>query len=420
MKNVLVIDASPVFAEFLKDKFTSEKIENAFIQGKLDSIPKIISVFPDLVIVDIQEETPMDSMLEFLKRVKNDPNASRIPMIATGPLIEKNMIAVYAKLGIQKYFVKPIKFDIFFESVGHFLKHFFSMDTTPCVLEIHRNENIIFIEISKGLNREKLFLLRYRLSELIKNTALEAPKIIVMITNLDLTFVDGLNLELLLDNVKENPKVKPENVYILTVSGFVRDLIAGHPEYSGMKVSTDISQVLNSLVETTSSAHLSDIISERILSPSQMDNASLEMRFSLDLQPQETKAEENGVLQGKKISMLNDDAHLCELVKSEFNKLNIACDTYSDASSFLSDVTKENYSLVIIDILLPGTSGLEIIKRLKELPSAPLIFVYAQVPNREIVVHSLQMGAKQYLIKPQEPGVIVKKAVEVLNAETKR
>ena len=206
MKNVLVIDASPVFAEFLKDKFTSEKIENAFIQGKLDSIPKIISIFPDLVIVDIQEETPMDSMLEFLKRVKNDPNASRIPMIATGPLIEKNMIAVYAKLGIQKYFVKPIKFDIFFESVGHFLKHFFSMDTTPCVLEIHRNENIIFIEISKGLNREKLFLLRYRLSELIKNTALEAPKIIVMITNLDLTFVDGLNLELLLDNVKENPK----------------------------------------------------------------------------------------------------------------------------------------------------------------------------------------------------------------------
>uniref|UniRef100_UPI00288AFDFE hypothetical protein n=1 Tax=Streptomyces naphthomycinicus TaxID=2872625 RepID=UPI00288AFDFE len=80
-------------------------------QGKLDSIPKIISIFPDLVIVDIQEETPMDSMLEFLKRVKNDPNASRIPMIATGPLIEKNMIAVYAKLGIQKYFVKPIKFD---------------------------------------------------------------------------------------------------------------------------------------------------------------------------------------------------------------------------------------------------------------------------------------------------------------------
>ena len=194
MKNVLVVDASPIFSEFLKDKFSEEKIEVTFIQDKLDSIPKMISMLPDLVILDINETDNAAFLLDYLQKIKADPNASRIPLIATGPVMERKEIALFAKFGIHKYFIKPIKFDFFFDSIGTILRTAFSMDTTPCVLDIHCNGNIIFIEIAQGLNREKLSLLRYKRSEMIEKTGLDAPKVVIMMTNLDLTFVDGLNI----------------------------------------------------------------------------------------------------------------------------------------------------------------------------------------------------------------------------------
>ena len=58
-------------------------------------------------------------------------------------------IAALAKYGVIKYFAKPIQFDIFFEAIGKILNNQLSLDTTPCVLDLHRNGNIIFIEIAQ-------------------------------------------------------------------------------------------------------------------------------------------------------------------------------------------------------------------------------------------------------------------------------
>ncbi|UKI53817.1 MAG: response regulator [Treponema sp.] len=207
MKNVLIIDAPPMFREFLKNKLSEEKVNVIITQEKRDALIKITSVLPDLVIIDINDFDDPDSIMELFQKIKANPNASRIPTIATGPKMDKNIIGTYAKLGIHKYFIKPIKFDIFFESIGRILHTAFSMDSTPCVLDIHRNNDIIFIEIAQGLNREKLSLLKYKLSEIIENNEIEVPKIILMMTNLELSFVDGLNLELLIDNILSNTKV---------------------------------------------------------------------------------------------------------------------------------------------------------------------------------------------------------------------
>ena len=53
MKQVLIVDTPPIFREFLKNKFSEEKIDVTFIQEKRDAITKMISLFPDLVIMDI-------------------------------------------------------------------------------------------------------------------------------------------------------------------------------------------------------------------------------------------------------------------------------------------------------------------------------------------------------------------------------
>lgn len=438
MKNVLIIDAPPMFREFLKNKLSEEKVNVVITQEKRDALIKITSVLPDLVIIDINEFDDPDAVMELFQKIKADPNASRIPTIATGPKMDKSIIETYAKLGIHKYFIKPIKFDVFFESIGKILHTSFSMDSTPCVLDIHRNGDIIFIEIAQGLNREKLALLKYKLSEIIESNEIEVPKIILMMTNLELSFVDGLNLELLLDNILSDPKVHTKNVKVLSFSTFTQQLIDGHPQYDGIEVATDISQVLNSFVESTNTSRVSDLIADRILSISDSDSdGSIEMRFSSDAMDsaenenlEETKIpEENKIssattnstsTQNEKdetIAVIDDDQITLKLCYAGFTQAGYKVDLFSSGIDFLANMAKKKYKAIILDILMPGVSGFDTLKRLQGLANKPPIVIYSQAIRKDIVLQALSLGAKSFIVKPQKPEVLVSKVQEILSSD---
>lgn len=426
MKNVLIVDPSPMFREFLKDKLTEEKISVTVVQEKRDAIIKITSMLPDLVIYELSEFDDLQSVTEIFTDIKKDPNASRIPLIATGPIYDKTTIALFAKLGVQKYFVKPVKFDLFFEAIGKILRTPFAIDTTPCVLDIHRNGNIIFIEIAQGLNREKISLLKYKLSEIIENNEIDSPKIILMMTNLELSFVDGLNLELLLDNILTNQKIHTKNIKVLSFSSFTSELIDGHPQYDGIEVATDISQFLNSLVDSTSTSRVSDLITDKILSSSENDaGSSIEMRFHTDLQseteielsqPEPEKAElKETPVNELTVAVVDDDAVILKLCASGFIQAGFKCDTYTSGIDFLANVSRKKYCAIILDILMPGISGFDTLKRLQGLANKPPIIIYSQAVRKDIVVQALSLGAKSFLVKPQKPETIVNKVQELLN-----
>lgn len=428
MKRVLIVDAPAMFREFLKDKFTEEKVEVTFVPDKGEAITKMISIMPDLVIFDISEYEDMELLKENLEKIHQDPNASRIPIIATGPLMDRPNLALFARLGIVKYFVKPIKFDVFFDSVGQILKTAFSMDTTPCVLDLHRNGNIIFIEIAQGLNREKLTLLKYRLNEMIISADLENPKVILMMTNLELTFIDGLNLELLLDNILDNPRVKTQSIKVLSFSQFTKNLIDGHPQYDGIEVTTDISNVLNEIVESPQSSMVSDLITDNLLTSTgeEEKKGSVEMRFFSDTAQSSAPASvqesnssfpkpETAVID-RVVAVVDDDPVTQKLVAAGFISAGWKCDVYGSGTEFLSAVFQKNYSCVILDILMPGISGFDTLKRIQGMQNKPPIIIYSQAVNRELVIQALSLGAKQFLIKPQKPEVIVQKATDLINA----
>src|SRR5574344_2966735 len=91
MKQVLIVDASPMFREFLKEKLAAEKVGVEVVQGKRDAFTKLISILPDLILIDISG--PLDELMDFLDQKKKDPNASRIPIIISGPVIEREKVA---------------------------------------------------------------------------------------------------------------------------------------------------------------------------------------------------------------------------------------------------------------------------------------------------------------------------------------
>ena len=421
MKNVLIVSDSPLFREFLKDKLAEKKVSTTVINDKRDVVIKMSSMLPDLVILERNEYEDTEYFMDVLSHIKEDPNASRIPMIATGPSVDKSELASFARYGLHKYFVKPINFDIFFQSVSSILKTNFIMDVTPCVMDVHRNDTVIFVEIAQGLNRDRISLLKYKLAEIIKENELESPKVLVMLTNIGLSFVDGLNIEYLLDNILANNAIENRNVKILSFSPFVKNLVDGHSEYDGIEIATDISQILNSLVNSTSSRQISDLIADKILTTTDTKSEGcIELRGTMEEMSEQPApavvqaAQEDS--EKAKIAIIDDDQIIRRLISAGFEHAGYKCDVYASGTDFLSNVSAAKYSAIILDILMPGLNGLDTLKRLQGLPEKPAIIIYSQAVQKELVVQCLALGAKQYLVKPQKPDVIVKKVEELLNA----
>lgn len=410
MKQVLLIDGSPVYNEFLTEKLATEKIKVISAQGERDAFIKLLSVLPDLIVIDIKDS--MKELIEFLGKKQADPNAKSIPIVLIGPIIEKEILVQLIRYGVIKYFTTPIKFDVFFETIGNVLHEPIYLDPTPCILDVHLNNNIIFIEIAAGLNYEKMALLRYKIAELVDSNNLVNPKIIVMLTNLELTFVDVTNLEQLFDSIVANKQIERKNIKILSLDPIVKDLVDGHPQYRGLEVVTNLSTVLGSLVDSSNSESTSDLITDKILSADKnIEQGSVEMRFSADLEQSEEGSSGNVV----NIAVVDEDESIRQSLKKSLGEIGANTFLFSNGADFLSSLVKTKYNLVITDLVMNGISGLAILQFLQKKKDNTPILIFSKPVPQNIIIQSLNLGAKAFVQKPQPPEVIAKKVLDVLN-----
>ncbi|MBR6144871.1 MAG: response regulator [Treponema sp.] len=414
MKKVLLIDASPMFREFLKEKLVAEQVTVEYAVGNRDAYTKMITTLPDLIIIDV--ESDITSLQEFLLKKHDDPNAKKIPIIISGPDIPRHHVATLAQFAVVKYFTKPIKFDIFFESIGKILKSNFSLDTTPSIMEMHVNGLIVFTEIALGLNREKLYLLKYRLQELLDKNKINEPKIIIMMTNIKLTFIDGSNLEVLIDNILEDKRIKPKNVKILSFDTFTKELVKGHPLYKDIEVSDNMNDIINSMVDASQGESINEIVSERILSVDDhsTQESSIEMRFMNDNAEGVISEQDSGNV--LKVAIVDDDVVIRRLLEKAFAGVSAKSVLFSNGVDFMHAIEDQEFDLVILDIYIPDINGFDILRTLQRDNFKAPILIYSQATMRDAVVKSLSLGAKGYLIKPQKADVIVQKAMEVLHS----
>lgn len=424
MAKVFIIDANPMFSDFLKDKFAIERIEVETVTHR-DAFTKLINALPELIILNIEKYSdtkPINPLvLELLQKKMKDPNIKKTPIIVTGPQLDRKEIAKLVQFGVIKYFKKPIKFDVLFESLGKILNGAFAIDSTPCVLDVHLNNNIIFIEVAMGLNREKISLLKYKLAEIIEKNELSMPKVILMMTSLTLSFVDGMNIELLFNTILSHQRIFKNNLKVLSLDSIVEELVEGHPEYEGIQVAKNLSTILSSLVDQRDDDNVEDLISENILSASEDSedsDSAMEMRFATDSEDAESQLETEGAT--IKIAIVDDDQIIRTLVKKAFSKIGAVSDLYPNGRDFLTEVVlkKEKiYDLVILDIFMEGVNGFDVLLKLKENKITIPVIIYSQAFKREIIIKALALGARSYLLKPQKPEALIQKAMEVLNAE---
>ena len=114
------------------------------------------------------------------------------------------------------------------------------------------------------------------------------------------------------------------------------------------------------------------------------------------------------------ILVVDDDEGIRLLVKKYLNEKNYLVTTADSAENALEKIKILKFNLIILDIMMPGKSGLEFIEENKKNLETPIILLTAKGEVSERV-HGLEVGADDYLPKPFEPKELILRIKNILN-----
>ena len=118
------------------------------------------------------------------------------------------------------------------------------------------------------------------------------------------------------------------------------------------------------------------------------------------------------------ILVVADDDGIRNLVKKYLNENNYLVNTAVNAEDAVAKIELIEFDLIILDIMMPGKSGLEFIQENKKKIKTPIILLTAKGEANERV-EGLEIGADDYLPKPFEPKELILRIQNIIQ-KTKR
>ena len=114
------------------------------------------------------------------------------------------------------------------------------------------------------------------------------------------------------------------------------------------------------------------------------------------------------------ILVVDDDDGIRELVKQYLNQNEYLVTTAKNAEDALDKVKIIKFDLIVLDIMMPGKSGLEFTNENKKKLNTPIILLTAKGEATDRV-EGLEIGADDYLAKPFEPKELILRINNILN-----
>lgn len=118
------------------------------------------------------------------------------------------------------------------------------------------------------------------------------------------------------------------------------------------------------------------------------------------------------------ILVVEDDKFLRELISQKLVKEGFNIESAIDGEEGVKKAKELKPSIILLDLILPGIGGFEVLSKLKEDPetSAIPVIVLSNLGQKEDVEKGLKLGAADYLIKAYfTPGEIIEKVKTILN-----
>ena len=103
----------------------------------------------------------------------------------------------------------------------------------------------------------------------------------------------------------------------------------------------------------------------------------------------------------KKLAIIDDDLEILKLLDQYLTKNGFEVEAFTNGESFLKE-DEDKFSLIVLDIGLPGMDGLEVCKKLRQKSNIPIIMLTAASDDLDRIL-GLELGSDDYMGKPFNP-----------------
>lgn len=113
-----------------------------------------------------------------------------------------------------------------------------------------------------------------------------------------------------------------------------------------------------------------------------------------------------------RVLIVDDEKPICDLIDMSLTDAGYSCKSVQDGIEAIDLIEREDFDLILLDIMLPGADGFDIMEYIRPL-KIPVIFITAKDNVRD-KVKGLKLGAEDYLVKPFEVMELVARVEVVL------
>ena len=127
-------------------------------------------------------------------------------------------------------------------------------------------------------------------------------------------------------------------------------------------------------------------------------------------------------LMNELIAIIDDEPDILELVSLHLTKAGFSVKEFADADSFNEFIETNTPDLIVLDLMLPDTDGLELCKTLKKkdaFAAIPVIMLTAKGEETDKIL-GLELGADDYVTKPFSPKELVARVKAVLRRHARK
>ena len=102
----------------------------------------------------------------------------------------------------------------------------------------------------------------------------------------------------------------------------------------------------------------------------------------------------------KKILVVDDELAVCNMLKKFLTKKGYKVISVLSGKEAVKKVEKEDPHIVLLDIIMPGMGGVEVLQRIREINKKIGVIMITAVKDNEVAKKCIKMGAYDYVTKP--------------------